>query len=201
LRVGNRIECIDGIDAEEEWWDGKNLDTGEIGIFPVLFTKGWKKIAQMHAPTDLPTLARQLSLHRGSPALQTKRRSMQPASRPGIIPETVSGENLADAVFSARVIYPYESTCKGELTIEIGEIIEDISVRTGSDQWWEGSGKNGRGQFPCNYVIPLQKDMGKDYFDSVKAKALYDYSAEKEGDLVFKAGDVINLLQCEVFCD
>jgi hypothetical protein len=37
--------------------------------------------------------------------------------------------------------------------------------------------------------------------DIVKAKALYDYDSSNEGDLKFKAGDIILLTQSEVFND
>jgi hypothetical protein len=161
------IECVDGIDAEEEWWEGKNLSDDKTGIFPVLFTKGWKEVAKAHQPAlkDLPTLARQLShASKGSSVLKNKRLSMLPVAKENSVSEYMksfkSSENLTDNIFSARVLYSYDSTCAGELTIEVGEVLTDISVNTGSDQWWEGSGKHGRGQFPSPYAAPLRKDPG-----------------------------------------
>jgi hypothetical protein len=47
----------------------------------------------------------------------------------------------------ATALYNYEASCEGELTIEAGEIISHINKNTGSDEWWMGEGKNGKGQF------------------------------------------------------
>lgn len=160
--MGDEIECIDGIDAEEEWWEGKNLSDGKIGVFPVLFTKGWKEVAKANQPTfnDLSTLANHLiQARRCSAVLKNKRQSMLSVTKQSILSDDLS-DNLIENIFSARVIYSYESTCVGELTIDIGEVITDISINTGSDQWWEGSGKHGRGQFPSSYVVPLKKEPG-----------------------------------------
>lgn len=38
------------------------------------------------------------------------------------------------------------------MSITAGEIILVTSKDTGSEAWWEGVGKSGKGQFPASYV-------------------------------------------------
>lgn len=88
-------------------------------------------------------------------------------------------------------MYKYEATCDGELALEAGEIITNITKDTGSDQWWFGKGKGGEGQFPSNYVSlfgPAQKAPKR-------VKALYDFSPTSPGELSFKAGDILIVKQ------
>jgi hypothetical protein len=75
--VGDEILCLDGVDADEEWWEGKNLRTGLDGVFPVLFTKGWQAVAAGWAK-DLPSLVRTASSISKKSALAQKRSSMSP---------------------------------------------------------------------------------------------------------------------------
>jgi hypothetical protein len=77
------------------------------------------------------------------------------------------------------------------LSIEEGEIITILSMNTGSEQWWEGQGKKGRGQFPSNYVQLLSTSLQA--AKVIKVKALYDYEPTSPGDLSFKAGDIVHI--------
>ena len=94
-------------------------------------------------------------------------------------------------------MYSYEATCKGELTIEAGEIISAISKDTGSDYWWTGTGKHGTGQFPSTY-IKLNGQSGAPKTPQVKkVRALYDFVPASAEELGFKAGDVLLLKHSE----
>ena len=93
------------------------------------------------------------------------------------------------------VLYSYEATCDGELSIEAGETITLISKNTGSDQWWTGSGKNGTGQFPSSYV--KSKESGVNDSQIRKVRALYDFTPVSPGEIGFKAGDVLSLKQSD----
>jgi hypothetical protein len=77
------------------------------------------------------------------------------------------------------------------LSIEEGEVIVILSMNTGREQWWMGQGKNGRGQFPSNYVQLLSN--GTPLSKVIKVKALYDYEPTSPGDLSFKAGDILHI--------
>jgi SH3 domain len=60
---------------------------------------------------------------------------------------------------TAKALYDYEATCSGELTISLGEMVQITNKDTGSDAWWEGVGKNGKGQFPASYVEEISADL------------------------------------------
>jgi intersectin len=99
----------------------------------------------------------------------------------------------------ATVLYNYEATCAGELTIEQGETIQIVSMETGNKQWWEGQGKKGKGQFPCNYVVLIDQTTNSPITSPtitgtpIKVKALYDYEPTSPGDLGFKEGDIVTI--------
>ncbi|KAJ3340149.1 hypothetical protein HDU91_000899, partial [Kappamyces sp. JEL0680] len=207
--VGDEIQCLTGIDADEEWWEGKNLKTGLTGVFNVVLTKGWEEVAAGQVK-EMQTLVRVASVARQrqqSSALTSKRSSMQGSKNSSVIsdagPTAAFSPGLADSILkevqedpeglTATALYDYESTCEGELSIEKGEVIRNIRKDTGSDQWWSGVGKHGHGQFPSNYVSLTKAASGQ----IRKVRALYDFSPASPGEIGFKAGDVLIVRQAE----
>jgi hypothetical protein len=198
LKVGDEIECLEGIDAEEEWWEGRLLRTGEIGDFPVRFTKGWEAVAAAHQVKDLPKLSRQLSTAKNA-AIQLKRQSQSSRQNSAISEKETNSSALSEKEpqvggFSAKALYNYEAACDDELSIDEGEILTNITPDKMNDAWWEGTGKNGRGKFPKSYASKLSILV----FIPVKVKAIYDFQSTNPGDLSFKEGDVITILDSEV---
>ena len=195
FKVGDEIECLDGVAADEEWWEGKLVSTGATGTFPVRFTKGWEAVA-----AGWGGLARQQSVRNIAPAQNKLTQSTPQLSNLQRQTSNVTTTPAKSEGFSAKALYAYEASCPGELTIEAGEIIMNVNMETGSDQWWEGSGLNGRGQFPMSYVEKI--DLSKTGIKSTKlgrVKAVYDYQSTNQGDLSFKVGDIINVIQSDVF--
>ena len=188
FQVGDEIECLEGVAADEEWWEGKLLSTGATGTFPVRFTKGWEAVAAGWGGG----MARQQSIRNISPSQKAAVLGASNLQRQSSNLAPLKAEEAAATGFSAKALYAYEASCPGELTIEAGEIILNVSTETGSEQWWEGSGLNGRGQFPMSYVEKI--DLTK----AAKVKAIYDYQSTNQGDLSFKAGDIISVIQSDV---
>ncbi|KAJ3262508.1 Intersectin 1 (SH3 domain protein) [Boothiomyces macroporosus] len=183
FKVGDQIECIDGINAEEEWWEGKLVRTGEIGVFPILFTKGWEAVAASVQAEPAPAQKRPVSM------LLSKRQSGMnfKTDQSSVKSLPLRNEPTLFEVQTATVLYQYDATCDGELSLQVGEVIKVLSKDTGNEMWWVGQGKHGKGEFPSNYVRINE--------NPIKVKALYDFTSSTPGELSFKAGDVLNVVQ------
>ena len=76
---------------DEEWWEGKNLKTGQTGIFNVMLTKGWEDVASGQAK-DMQTLVRAASVSRKpSVILASKRSSILGSKNSSVISDGVYG--------------------------------------------------------------------------------------------------------------
>lgn len=157
FKAGDIIECVD-IFPEEEWWVGRLQRNGEIGAFPVNFTRDWEAVAAQYAKghgrvasatTTLPNVVEKVV------------QQVQQDSKSGNVASPVTAKDFADfkdlmanatKQIQAKAIYSYDATCKGELSIVAGEIITVTSQDIGSEDWWEGTGQKGQGQFPKSYV-------------------------------------------------
>ncbi|KAJ3276340.1 Intersectin 1 (SH3 domain protein) [Terramyces sp. JEL0728] len=183
FKVGDQIECIDGINADEEWWEGKLVRTGEVGVFPILFTKGWELVAASVQSEPVPAQKRPVSV------LLSKRQSGMnfKLDQSSVKSLQLRNEPTLFEVQQATVLYQYDATCDGELSLSVGEVIKILSKDTGNEMWWVGQGKHGKGEFPSNYVRMIE--------NSIKVKALYDFTSTTPGELSFKVGDVLNVSQ------
>jgi len=54
-----------------------------------------------------------------------------------------------------KVLYDYESQSPEELTIKEGDVIQ-VTNKDVAEGWWEGILDGITGQFPANYVTPLE---------------------------------------------
>merc|ERR1719354_87286 len=192
FNVGDEIKCTGGFSTEEEWWEGEVLRTKEVGAFPKSFTKGWENVASQ--------IGGVISASRPSSKFKAAGESPQNAQENSTAASSIAEDFLEDnkpdqndsqEVLHATALYTYNASCEGELTIEAGEVITDICKDSGDDQWWHGKGKHGEGQFPQNYVSVLET------FYQFEVKALYDFSPTSPGELSFKAGDVLLVIQAE----
>lgn len=179
--AGDVIEVTDTCDdmTNDAWWEGTCLRTGEKGSFPVVFVQGWQNV------TGVQSSGNGAAKKHASPLSAVPVLSNEPTARSG---------------FPVRVVYEYEATCDGELTLIPGEIIRVITTDTGAEAWWEGTGSRGTGQFPKDYTeevteaeasiappVPSKPPGGSDK----SVRALYDYSAATDDELTFQIGDVI----------
>ncbi|PVD35045.1 hypothetical protein C0Q70_06326 [Pomacea canaliculata] len=98
----------------------------------------------------------------------------------------------------------------GELSFQAGDKIHVISKV--NDQWLYGACSGKEGSFPVSFVDEIPHDLPQyeaaasaadsatndvasaDYKDMTVCVALYDYQSEHEGDLAFKQGDSIEIL-------
>ncbi|KAJ3333751.1 F-BAR and double SH3 domains protein 1 [Blyttiomyces sp. JEL0837] len=113
-----------------------------------------------------------------------------------------------------RAIYNYAATCEGELSLTVGDIVTVTNKETGSSAWWEGEGPRGKiGQFPVNHVEVIAEDTDSVHSGSgpslparpsvassltpgsFSVKALYDYKATADGELTFKTGDFMKVIE------
>ena len=174
FKAGDIIECLEII-QDDDWWVGRVQGGTKTGSFPVSFTHGWEQVAIMAPKTRLSSINRSQSVKSNSvinvlpipdaKSNDIRRKSTTGAANAAATIKAFAGfKELLQKVKetkigpSARVLYAYDATCEGELTIEVGEVITDIDKETGSDAWWEGQGKHGYGQFPSNYVQELLED-------------------------------------------
>ncbi|KAL9646886.1 hypothetical protein ABK040_013746 [Willaertia magna] len=123
--------------------------------------------------------------------------TVQSNSVPTAPPVVVENQANSKPLFVAAALYNYDATDESELTIQEGEQLEVLECH--DDGWWYG--KNSRGQcglFPSNFVssetstAPTHNDTEPPQVS--KATALYDYDAQDDSELTFKAGDVISVL-------
>ncbi|KAM3725267.1 Intersectin-1 [Dirofilaria immitis] len=100
-----------------------------------------------------------------------------------------SGESQAEGtdLGTGKAIADFEATAENQLSLKVGDVVKIQSKS--SSGWWQGeivsdSGTKKSGWFPGNYVEILSRN-------ELKAEALYDYQAQRDDELSFKAGDII----------
>ena len=92
-------------------------------------------------------------------------------------------------------LYDFVAERDTDLTIHLNDI---ITVVEDGDEWINGELNGRTGLFPATYVRPYE-DAEKASSSTgaqrpSKARALYDFEGQDEGDLSFKAGEIIEIL-------
>ncbi|KAI8817468.1 uncharacterized protein EV422DRAFT_570810 [Fimicolochytrium jonesii] len=215
FKAGDIIDVLDtGNDfSDEAWWEGRLPRTNQSGQFPIVFTQGWQALQGLDngfGGGALPSLGRPAGVESVAQAAASRRESMM-SRRTSALPAKsagVSASSAASAGVRVRALFAYQSTCDGELSMEIGDVISVVSKNTGSDAWWEGESSRGKGQFPVNYVEQIEDNarplsgLASHRASIVPAaavaatpqvKALYDYTAGAPDEISFKAGAIIRL--------
>ncbi|KAL7750829.1 hypothetical protein RI367_003786 [Sorochytrium milnesiophthora] len=126
-------KCGDGEDLSE-WWEGRNVRTGQTGVFPYIFTDGWQALVSSGGASDKKKPTQQTSHADGL------------ASRRG----TMTVERV-------QAMFDYTAACVGELTIKSGDMIAVTNKDLASADWWEGRNLTSGevGQFPKDYTMPV----------------------------------------------
>ncbi|VBB27400.1 unnamed protein product [Acanthocheilonema viteae] len=114
------------------------------------------------------------------------------------LPTTLTS-STSQAPFYAIALFDFDSSVSGDLTFRVNDEIY-VTERI-NDDWLRGTIGTRQGIFPANYVRkitvpstsisqPMNCDASVEYIS-----ALYDYNSTVEGDLIFRAGDRIEILE------
>jgi amphiphysin len=96
---------------------------------------------------------------------------------------------------TARAIAAYQATGPNQLSLNVGDVVHVINENSG---WSEAEitthdGKKAKGWCPTNYLKMVSASSTP--VDGIQlADAVFDYSQQREDELSFKAGDVIEII-------
>lgn len=105
-------------------------------------------------------------------------------------PETETKKATA-SVKTVRALWDFDPTEPGDLGFKRGDTIEVIE--SVYKEWWKGTLHGRTGVFPVNYV---EIQDGEEFKVSKKVRALWNFAPTEPGELEFKKGDVIDVLEC-----
>uniref|UniRef100_A0A7E4ZRK4 SH3 domain-containing protein n=1 Tax=Panagrellus redivivus TaxID=6233 RepID=A0A7E4ZRK4_PANRE len=183
-------------EVDDQWIYAMNVRTGRSGIVPISYLS--IKIPLVPTPGDpypMPTFGST------APSYNNNRISMSQSTYTGF---------LDNHKIIARGLYDYDTGVEGDLKFQAGDIINVIERV--SAEWLRGDANGRRGIFPLNYVEcqdinsvpmakssgtgnPLADSMAKLSFKPKFVTALYNYYSGVPDDLVFEAGDVIQVVE------
>ncbi|XP_064402010.1 uncharacterized protein LOC135347838 isoform X2 [Halichondria panicea] len=102
---------------------------------------------------------------------------------------------------AAEVLFAFPKTQDGELSLMVGDIIQDVV--TVDEGWCEGTLNGERGLFPVNFVKmrpaqpPSQPPVVRDGGGAIKsrrAKVVYSFVAESPDELSLEAGQIVEVI-------
>lgn len=101
------------------------------------------------------------------------------------VPNTLDYPDLGIAIAK----FTFDTPQPGDLGFRKGDAIRIIIKSDNENDWWTGKIGANRGTFPANYVDPVAKPG--------QAIALFSFDPEQcaAGDLTFRRGDVITIIQ------
>uniref|UniRef100_A0A0M3HF76 SH3 domain-containing protein n=1 Tax=Ascaris lumbricoides TaxID=6252 RepID=A0A0M3HF76_ASCLU len=167
-------------EVDEQWIYALNTRTGEHGIVPIVFLD----IKVPLVPTQTSNI-----ISRAASSIERK--------------ET-----------TARALYDYDTGVAGDLKFRVNDIIK--SVEKVNDDWLRGEIGSSRGIFPANFVqlltslpssesqqkisSPISPKFSLPNSPKISASketvvAAYDYNSGVADDLVFRQGDVIEVVE------
>ncbi|XP_064405548.1 uncharacterized protein LOC135350490 isoform X3 [Halichondria panicea] len=123
------------------------------------------------------------------------------------LPSTSSSDDPNLTSSTAEVLFDYEKTQDDELSLMVGDIIQDVV--TVDEGWCEGTLNGERGLFPVNFVKmrpakipppaqpasepPVVRDGGG-AIKSRRAKVAYSYVAESPDELSLEPGQIVEVI-------
>uniref|UniRef100_A0A915AVK1 SH3 domain-containing protein n=1 Tax=Parascaris univalens TaxID=6257 RepID=A0A915AVK1_PARUN len=167
-------------EVDEQWIYALNTRTGEHGIVPIVFLD-----------IKVPLVPTQTS-------------------------NTMSGaaSSIERSETTARALYDYDTGITGDLKFRVNDIIK--SVEKVNDDWLRGEIGSSRGIFPANFVhllTPLPSSQSQQKISSPISPncllpnssgisalketvvAAYDYNSGVADDLIFRQGDIIEVVE------
>lgn len=176
-------------EIDEFWVEGRNYRTGVTGIIPL----NYLQIKLPLAPVTTSESPYYSSGYGSTSSLSPKTFD--------ISGKNDDGNKLNDDIIVCTAIYDYDSGIEGDLNFSAGDTIV-VHERLNAD-WLRGQLGKKIGIFPISYVnienldlIPICND--KKILSSNNdnyVKALYEYNSSVEGDLTFKLGDNIKIIE------
>ena len=110
-------------------------------------------------PTVPPLLAQKASL-----ATVAAAKAKPPPPKPK--PSRLSGAPTT-AAETVTALYDYSATQEGDLSFRAGDIIEIITKTGNANEWWVGKLQGRQGQFPGEYPVVFNIDVGRSFADDV----------------------------------
>jgi len=161
-------------EVDDQWLYALNTRTGQYGIVPTVF---------LDVKVPLTPTPSRISMPTAFTGQQPKR------PEPGSMPICVA-------------LFDYNTGVPGDLQFRVGERIQ-VSEKVDAE-WLRGRTQTsaGYGIFPVNFVQLENQSPGKKStvttpttMPSYGVTALYDYNSGNPDDLIFKAGDVIEVVE------
>ncbi|CAX42158.1 actin-binding protein, putative [Candida dubliniensis CD36] len=133
---GDLIIDIEFVD--DDWWQGKHAETGEVGLFPATYVSLNEKSADKEEEEEEEEAP--------APSLPSREGTQAPPALP-------SRSEQKPASKTATAEYDYEKDEDNEIGFAEGDLI--IEIEFVDDDWWQGKhSKTGEvGLFPANYVV------------------------------------------------
>ncbi|KAF9933739.1 hypothetical protein FBU30_004540 [Linnemannia zychae] len=106
-------------------------------------------------------------------------------------PQSVSTGTLNSS--KAHVIYDYDASSPGELTVRVGDLVTILEGDDGSG-WITGQVNGSSGLIPLSY-IEMEPDIGvaTEASPIQRVRVLYDYDAQSNLELTIREGDIVIL--------
>jgi len=181
----NKGDVIGVLDDSGEWWIGQL--NGKIGSFPSNYTQEIDR-SEVEGKVE-PQEAKE------------SKETPKVTAKESLIVEENKQESLVRAKFD------FAGEEETDLPFKSGDIIKVIEKEGGD--WWKGELDGQVGMFPANYVTEVKEGEEENIQKTVKieaideppgptdekARANFTFASKDVGDLSFKEGDIITILE------
>ena len=100
----------------------------------------------------------------------------------------------------AKVIFDYDAEQADELSLKVGDIVQNVDQQDGG--WWEGELNGKTGMFPENFVEIIKETSPMSPVPTPthrsgtkKARVIFQYDPEQPDELALEVGDIIDILE------
>ncbi|KAF9155061.1 hypothetical protein BG015_011199 [Linnemannia schmuckeri] len=94
----------------------------------------------------------------------------------------------------AHVIYDYDASSPGELTVRVGDVVTILEGDDDNSGWVTGQVNGSSGLIPLSYIEMEQfYEASSEVAPIQKVRVLYDYDAQSNLELTIREGDIVDL--------